>query len=273
MIVDDRGTTVASAFGGSGSDTLWEGHLSTQGPLALDTEWIELDGTRVALDGEPWPAEVSIEALPDASPGERYAWNRIAARDHGRRLESVDPLLRTLVAAGAIDAADPALESIRAVHAALPRHPHMRFHSPPSHAATNLPHPWRSLLQRGQRQDGPDGLVALGVTTPEFEGFTVVAAALESMAEGFTLDAYIAPGLGGLSADLGFGSPTLTWWAEDDRGTSYLGASGSWNRGDAFTTAQLSFWPAIDPKASRLRLLPTATATRAVIDFALPWAT
>jgi hypothetical protein len=64
----------------------------------------------------------------------------------------------------------------------------------------------------------------------------------------------------------------LTWWAADDLGNHYLGEQSSWGSGDDWCGGAIGFWPALDPRAHRIDLMPTATTARAVIRVPLPWA-
>jgi hypothetical protein len=64
-VVDDQGTRTGTHFSGGGSELEWEGHLTTDRPLARDTAWIELDGTRVDLVAKPAEWSVSIDELPE----------------------------------------------------------------------------------------------------------------------------------------------------------------------------------------------------------------
>jgi hypothetical protein len=109
-VVDDRGTRAGTHFGGGGSDQEWEGHLTTDRPLARDTAWIELDGTRLELSAEPAEWEVSIEELPAQPPAHAYLWRRLAVRRHFHDLESLDPVIDALLAAGALDPDDPVID-------------------------------------------------------------------------------------------------------------------------------------------------------------------
>ena len=66
------------------------------------------------------------------------------------------------------------------------------------------------------------------------------------------------------------GTP-IAWWAEDDRGNSYLGRWGSHGggRGERIT-GELHFQPGPDRQARHLTLLPTGLGHRAVIEVPLP---
>jgi len=269
QLTDDRGTSVGTGFSGGGSGDQWEGHL-TAGQLAPDTAWIEIDGQRIELTGEAVPCAVAIEPVAEQASAHRYLWLRLAATDfHGP--PEIDGSIDALIAAGALARDDPVVSELRGVREAMPHHPGM--HSGGHRGIRRLPEPWRSLLSRVGREDGPEGTVALSVVTPEFDGLIVAVSCLESRPDGFEIEVDVAPGLEGRSA---FGnsleSRQLAWWAADDRGNYHLGHMGSWSGGNDHSTGEIGFWPALHPKARRLQIMPTAEASRAVIAFTLPWA-
>jgi hypothetical protein len=268
---DDRGTTVAADFSGGGSDLEWRGHLRAHPPLAKDTAWIEVDGERIELDELPARGDVFVERLPDESPALRHLWSLVAAPDHfyGRPTD-LEPAIEALMAVGALAPDDPALTDVRAVAAVVDPHEH----PPGARRIGRLPEPWRSLLARRGSTDGPSGTVAIGLVTPVFDGIAVAALGLESDEEGFEVEVEVTPDLGMHHPfeDSGLGR-TLTWWARDDRGNHYLGHVGDWGGNEDRGQGDISFGPALDPRARRLELLPTAEASRAVISFELPWAT
>ncbi len=109
----------------------------------------------------------------------------------------------------------------------------------------------------------------LGVRTPPFDGIVVTVASLEATPAGFRIEVDVRPGLLGWSADLALGVPTIAWWARDDRGNFHLGEMGGWSGDGDRDTGEIEFSPGIDPKATRLDLLPTADTERAVIRVAL----
>lgn len=269
-VVDDRGTRAGAHFSGGGSDDQWDGHFTTDQPLAQDTAWIEIDGTRVELGGEPSPWEVSIEPLPDQPPAHRYLWSRLATRSHFHELGSVDPVFDALIAAGGLQGDDPVIAEVSAVLEAIPHHPGM-----PSagSASRQLPQPWRSMVTRAARDDGPEGTIALGAVTPVFDGFSVALGSIESRPEGFQIEVDVAPGLEGRGPFNWDVEPQrLAWWAADDRGNHYLGQIGSWSGGEDQSSGEIGFWPALHPEATVLRVMPTGEEHRAVITVPLRWA-
>ena len=270
QLTDDRGTTTASDFSGGGSDEEWEGQLTAEDPLAPDTAWIEVDGTRIELTHERWPCEVSIEPLPDEPPARRYLWRHLTTSDFPGPPE-IETSIEALIAAGAVQPDDPVLDAARSVRDAMPHHPGMYAGVP--RGVRRLPEPWRSLFSRLGKADGPEGTVALGALTPVFDGFTVALISLDSQPEGFEIEVDVAPGRDGRGPiGSGLEPQQLAWWAADDRANHYLGQIGGWSGGEHHGTGEVNFWPALHPQARRLQIMPTAEQTSAVISFPLPWA-
>ena len=270
QLTDDRGTTVGTGFGGGGSDDKWEGHLTADQPLAPDTAWIEIDGERIELTGEAVQCAVAIEPLDGHASPHRYLWRRLAV-PHFHGPPEIEASIDALIAAGALAPDDPVLDELRAVRAAMPNHPGMHPGASPS--ARRLPEPWRSLLSRLGRVDGPEGTLVLSAVTPQFDGFSVAVSCVESRPDGFGIEVDVAPGLEGGGPFRGsFESSQLAWWAADDRGNHHLGEMGSWSGGEDYSSGEIGFWPALHPQARRLEIMPTAEANRAVIGFPLPWA-
>jgi hypothetical protein len=267
-LADDRGTTATAHFGGGGNDVEWEGAFHSDQPLARDTAWIEIDGERIDLAGEAPQAKVEVEALPEEDPALRYLWRRVAAPDHFHEPdEMLEAAIEVLAAAGALSADSHEVQDVRAVAEAV------RHGGQPRRSARQLPEPWRSLLSRGRRTRGPTGTIAVGAVTPQFDGVSVAVTSIESTPDGFSVDVEIAPGLLGRGPfDGDVGGPSLVWWAADDRGNHFLGHMGGWSGSDTHTEGTVEFEPALDPRATELRLLPTAQTQRCVITVPLPWA-
>lgn len=270
-LADDRGTAASSNFEGGGSEEEWEGDLTAHPPLAPGTAWIEIDGTRIELTGQPWPCEISIEPLAEAVPAHRYLWRRLSVptRFHGPP-ESLEPSIEALIAAGALPPDDPVIDDVRSVLEAMPQHPGM---SASSRAVRSLPQPWRSLLLRQGKLDGPEGTITLGALTPVFDGFSAAVMTLESQPEGMAMEVEVTPGIEGHGPFNTSANPRqLAWWAADDRGNHYLGQIGGWSGSDDQMQGEINLWPALHPKARRLQIMPTGDTARAVISVQLPWA-
>lgn len=267
-LTDDRGTTEAARFEGGGSTYGMHGRLTTARPLAPDTSWIELDGTRLELTAHASSFEVTSERLPEQDPAHRYLWQRLAEPKDFE--EDVEPAIAALVAAGAVSGDDPLLAEVRAVLEAMRPVANHPSGSPPG--PNGVPEPWQSLLARSGSDDGPSGAIVLGAVPPAFDDFSVAVLELESGPSRFTVDVEVAPAVGRrMPYDWGVGRRQLAWWARDDRGSHYLGHRGNWSYSSDFGHGLIDFRPALDPQAARLELMPTGQTTRAVISFSLPW--
>ncbi len=271
-LIDDRGVSTGVHFSGGGSDEQWDGHLTADQPLSVDSAWIELGNARIELTADAQQCEVAIEALAEEPAAHRFLWRLLAAPNHFHHKPGIEDSIEALIAAGALDTDDPVLTDMRLVRDAMPDHPGM--HSAPPRAVRQVREPWRSLLSRIGREDGPEGALAIAAVTPEFEGFSVAVCSLESRPDGFAIEVETAPGMGRQGPfRTSLVATELTWWASDDRGNDYLGQLGSWSGGgEDYSTGEIGFWPALHPKARQLRIMPTAQRTRAVISLPLSWA-
>ncbi len=267
-VTDDRGTTAAGSFSGGGDGTVWRGEFEIRPPLAPETAWIELLGEWVELPAPPaGTAEVRVEPRQDRNLACGYLWARLASLAQFHSPDVVDTSIETLVAAGALAADDPAIAEVRAVVNGL-----FSRAGAAGGSRAALPEPWRSMLGRRGQAGGPQGLVVAGVTTPPFDGVTVALLAVRSADEEFTADVEIVPALPHWHASPGVvDGPMVAWWAADDRGHHYLGRQGSWHSGPDRSGGQIEFWPALDPAARVLDIMPTTMSARAVIRLPLDW--
>ena len=261
---------MSASLSGGGNDSEWDGEFEASPGLAEGTAWIEVLGERVELPAAPSsPAEAWVEPLGGQDPALAYLWARVAAMTEFHASSNIESSIETLVAAGSLAPGDPALAEVRDVAAQLSRRggrARAAGHPGP------LPEPWRSLLARRGRAGGPEGLVVAGVTTPEFDGITVAVLAVRSAGEGFSADVETVPGLRHWRMfRTAVNEPTLAWWAADDRGHHYLGRPGSWHSSPDHGGGQIEFWPALDPAAKVLDIMPTTMTTRAVIRVPLHW--
>ena len=234
-VTGSRGTTADAVFAGGGriGSPVWSGEYEIRPPLPADTERIELLGERVDLTAQPTAIQTWTEPLPAQDPAVRHVWERVATLNdfHDPRL-AFEATIAALVAAGALPAGAPVIDSARAAltilrprnadPAAPPRDPVV----PPR----DLAEPWRSLLARWRQTGGPARTIAVGAVTHVFDGVTAAVIALESDDQHFGIKVELAPGVrtGLPYADLP-DQGHLTWWAADDLGNYYLGEQGSWN--------------------------------------------
>jgi hypothetical protein len=267
-VTDDHGTTSADSFSGGGDNTEWRGQFEVRPPLAPGTAWIDVYGERIELPASsPGRADVRVESQPDGDPAHGYLWTRLASLAEFRSADGMETAIGALVAAGALAPGDPAIAAVRAVAAGLFAGAGT---TPASRAA--LPEPWRSMLARRGRGGGPQGLAVAGATTPPFDGITVAVLAVRSADEGFSADVEVVPALMHWHwSGEGVDTPLVAWWAADDRGQHYLGQQGDWHSGPDRSGGQIEFWPALDPAARVLDIMPTTMAARAVVRVPLEW--
>ena len=268
-ITDARGATAVAEFSGGfrHGELDWHGQYEARPPLAADTPWIELLGEQVQLTAEPVSSRAWTEPLPVQDPAMRHLWERVATLNdfHNPHL-ALEATIAALAAAGAIPADGTAAGTARAAAAVL-----RPDGVSPRALPGELPGPWRALLARWGQTGGPVATIPVGAITPSFDGVTVAVIALESRDEHFSISVELAP-----QARTGLpyrdlpAQQHLTWWAADSLGNYYLGEQGSWDPRGGRCRGTIGFWPALDPRASSIDLMPTATTARAVIRLPLP---
>ncbi|HUC21305.1 MAG TPA: hypothetical protein VMA73_01230 [Streptosporangiaceae bacterium] len=268
-VTDASGTTAVAEFSGGfrHGELDWHGHYEVRPPLAADTPWIELLGEQVQLTAEPARMRAWAEPLPAQDPAIRHLWERVATLNdfHSPHL-ALEATIAALTAVGAIPADGTAAGTARAAAALLrPGGPS------PAGVPGGLPGPWHSLLTCWGRTGGPVATIPVGAVTPSFDGVTAAVIALDSSDEHFSISVQLVPpARTGLPyRDLPDGQH-LTWWAADNLGGCYLGEQGSWDSRGGRCRGIIGFWPALDPRASSIDLMPTATTARAVIRVPLP---
>jgi hypothetical protein len=130
----------------------------------------------------------------------------------------------------------------------------------------SLPQPWRSLLRRVGREDGPTRTLVLGALTPQFDGVQFAAHSITSDAQGFEVEFEVAPNVLHAAA---LDEMPVAWWARDDRGNHYLGSPNGWGGDNEHAEGTMRYWPALDPRATLLELVVCADAHRAVVSVSL----
>jgi hypothetical protein len=266
-VADDTGASAVASFSGSGGDDGWAGRWETHSPLSPNTQWLEIAGVRVELGAAGAAAQVRVEPLAEEPLVHRYLWHRAAVAHDGPPED--DLVLNVLVELGVIDSTDPMLDELALVNDATRHGPY----SGPRPRVTR--EPWASLFTPQSRRDGPTGTVPVAAATPEFDGTVVIIYDLHAQPDGFELQAKVA-GDGAVMSRPFYEVVTaipIAWWAQDDRGNSYLGRWGSAGGGDNSISGELHFQPGLDRQARHLTLLPTGLRHRAVIEVPLPeWA-
>lgn len=264
QVTDDQGTTVTTHFsGGGGGSSGWTGTLTAQGPLSKTTGWLDIGGSRLELpEHGDRELETWVEDLPPRPPALAYLWHRMATA-HGP-MQMHQPTLGTvidaLVAVGALDGSESDLDTLRLVASGRPGMP----------GQPGLPEPWASVLVRPGMflRRGPTGVTPIGTVVGPVDGVTTVLEVLQSDPEGCNLQAVTSPGA--LPNHHDPDAPSLAWWAEDDRGGTYLGFPNGWSGGADYARGTLRFGP-LDPEATELRVMPTGLTQRAVVRVPLCW--
>jgi hypothetical protein len=275
-ISDDRGTTSSAHFEGSRQhrEQVWHGSFQARPPLAPGTAWISVLGERVDLTGEPPAIRSWAEQLDAGDPVRRHLWERVATRNdfHDPRA-ALEAAIEALATVGALQADDPVTSDTRLVAALMYPGP-VPEDVLVAAATPSMPAPWRSLVTRWGRADGPAGRVLVGQVSAPFDGVTVAVTAIDSRPQFFSAGVEVVPGLRtGLPYAVLDDLRHITWWAADDRGNYSLAEQGSWSPGASRAQGSLGFWPGLDPRAAWIDLMPTTASARAVIRVPLPWAT
>ncbi len=275
-ISDDQGTTSSAHFAGGGrrGGQAWHGTFRARPPLAPNTAWISVLGERVDLTREPPAVQSWAEQLEAGDPARHHLWERVATRNdfHDQRA-ALEAAIAALAAVGALQADDPVVDDARL--AAELMHPGSAPEGMLAAAdALTMPAPWRSLLARWGRADGPAGSILVGKVSAPFDGVKVAVAAIDSRPEFFSIGVEVVPGLStGLPYRALDDLRHITWWAVDDQGNYSLAEQWSWTPGASRAQGSLGFRPGLDPRAAWVDLMPTATSARAVIRVPLNWAT
>jgi hypothetical protein len=268
-IIDSDGSRPEVGLGSGGRDGegYVDGELELRGMIAAEATWLEIDGIRVGLHGRTARWVAALEALEDRSPVERLLWRHLAVADPRSGLTTdLEPLIQALVAAGALQEGSLLVGGVRAVAARMPRRAlqQRRIKRAPT---SGLVEPWGSLLDREGADDGPEWTLVLGAVTPSCDGVQFAANSITSDRDGFDVEFDVAPNLGGACA---LDELPVAWWARDDRENHYLGIpTGGGVRGDS-AQGTLRYWPALDPRATRLDVLMCVECHQAVVSVPLP---
>jgi hypothetical protein len=298
QLEDDTGRVVSAMLqGGNDGRFTWIGRFASDTPLSQQTQWLELGGVRVDLEVPmPVPA-VRLESLPAASPAVDFLRHRSASTDVMNQPPLVnDAVVLALIETGALADPEPTLAELEAMANVLRFGPHASnsqgmartmFGTRNTMSVTLqasgtvegpvepdlLPPEWASL-KRAATWKGHEAVVPLGVATPMMEGTAAVLIALTSETDRFRIDTieYGAPRHPRSEMQEVNPQPAFAWWAQDDCGGWYLGQWQMINVDDEKgRRGDVTYYPAIDPRAHTLTLYPTLRRTRAVIEVALAW--
>ena len=260
VLTDDAGTTATARAGhaswGGGS---WSATYTSDKALSADTQWIELDGIRLELPEQTPVPVFHVENVEPLEPLRRVLYAEILSTDrrHGGA-DTVEIACRSLVATGAFEEDDPTLEELRRIADAVTN----------ATPAPGLPEPWASLVARYPINDGVIGSIPIGAAIDDLEGFSIRIDALISGPTSFSIALAMSPGtplLRHFPGVMDLEPSAITWWAEDDRGNSYVAFTDRGAGGGDVAEGQVTSLASLDPKATELRLMPTGARTRGVI--------
>lgn len=260
---DDTGLTASGEFSGSFDIDGIRGEWTTRTPLSRSTRWIGVGSDRIELCDDVDAPEVAVEPLAETSVAERHLWSQLTSGRHGPHgaggEPQIDAAVDALVAAGAIDADDPVIAQVAMVLEA--------FSGGQSPAI--LPEPWRSLVAGAGRQATRSLTVPVG-TLVELSDVTIVIVAVSVLHGDATLTVETSPDVNVRPMVTAASTPPLSWWAEDNLGNAYLGATSNWSGSIDTGSGTVALWPALDDRASLLRLMPTGSHDRAVFAIPIP---
>ena len=263
---------VADDRGGAAVLEIWSGlphRYAARGFLSQSTSWIAFGPQRLDLPESTPTTAGRMESLPAMDSAVNHLWRRVATYfclfPLPGPLPLIDVSIDTLIAAGALAADSPVIGQVRAVARAFTDDPI---------GATGLPGPWQSLLTGWMRGGGAIGAVGQGIVAPPVGNASVRVEGLVARPGAFSVYVTVSPArqvTAGPLVRLDV-PPPLSWWAEDDLGSSYLGTVADGQPTDLLDQAEGSvrFWPGLNPDASELRLLITSETERAVCTLALP---
>ncbi len=268
-MADEQGTQVQAHFSGQGGPVI-RGQFGSQPGLDPTTRWIALDGVRLELGADVVPTAAVIEELPATTPAHRHLASVIGRAWQGgpRRVPetSIDLIIEALVAAGTMPVDDAFADQTRAL---------VRAGQTGGSSSSGLPEPWASVVRRRAERRLHDReqavwVIPVGAVTPSIDGAFVRIDTVELERREVSATIAVSPGSALGTFDPIIGTQEISWWATDDRGNHYLGhfagGGGSAEGGDG----TIRFGPLLDPAATVLRLLPTGSTERAVVEVALP---
>jgi hypothetical protein len=260
---DDQGVSASASIGSWGSNGgSWHGSFTTDVPLSPATAWIEVDGVRLALPAPAPPPEVHRETV-EPLEGLRGMLHHEIIAGRSRHSDNAAPeaVLDALAATGALAPDDLLAREAKDIMSALAS----------GRATTKMAEPWKALLRRFPKTDGPVGDVPIGAAV-DLAGCSIRFDSLHTDESSFSVRLAVSPGypllhhhFPGLAIEL---SP-IEWWAEDDRHNNYLGAGDGGGGSSDIAEGAIAFGAPLDPQARELRLLPTAGNERVVVKIRL----
>jgi hypothetical protein len=260
---DDEGVSASGSIGSWGSSGgSWQGSFTTDVPLSPATAWIEVDGVRLTLPAPGPPPEVHRETVePLEGIRGMLHCEIIAGRSRHSDNAAPEAVLDALAATGALAPDDLLAREAKDIMSALAS----------GRATTRLAEPWKALLRRFPKTDGPVGHLPIGAAV-ELAGCSIRFDSLHTDESSFSVRLAVSPGYPLLHHHfprLPIELSPIEWWAEDDRHNNYLGAGDGGSGSSEIAEGAIEFGAPLDPQARELRLLPTAGNQRVVVTMRL----
>jgi hypothetical protein len=259
-VTDDRGTSTPTHFSGGGDGHEWHGTLHTERPLAIDTAWLDIEGTRFPLTDATAPVTTTIERFEDTPPAARaarYLTHLAAHQRFTHQATSLGAAADALIACGALPPDAPVIaETVGAANAAVPGlHPAAQFGTsrPRARRPVRPPAPVAAQLQLD------DVAIAIDAVEPTADGFRAAVETTGPVEFDTDEDEDIPTGF----------AARLVFSATDDVGTSYSAHMDDYGGGRGNWQGTLVFDPALPPAATRLELIITSDTAQARITVPL----
>lgn len=258
---DDTGRTVHAGFSGGGGDDDWDGWFTASPGLSSDTEWIEIDKTRIPLRDVDSDATASIEGIlaADASMEQRATrylehWLDVAYGDYDET--SIRVVADTLIRCGALSADVPAARQVLELDDPLR-----------SQAAAPTMSRYRARPPGGPAHE--DSRV-IGVSTPPFDGIALLLTELRSERHRFSVAIEGTGRVEFRGHDHGdFDAPRMTVTATDDLGNLYRGGIGELRHSESRFAGTVEFNEPLTARAGSLDVRFSTESARAVVHIPL----
>ncbi len=278
---DDRGGSYHAYFSGGGSDEDWDGTLHFSPVPPATAHWLDVTlpgATPVRIDLTAAPVSYAVASTPLAADGlaERYVdgigiellqWGSVEGLADDATANQAAAVAGLLLS-GVLSDRSPALRRF----AAVARRVGLDLPAPlTSIRPEALPAEWLAMQHLRDRDDAPNGFIALAAILPELEGAQCVVTGIRSEPEDTTLRVHArgwptAPRFRSLSLE------PFTWTARDDAGGWYAtGHAGGGFSSDGRADIDLRLLPAINPAARSLEIILTGKTGQVSVTVPLDW--
>jgi hypothetical protein len=276
-LTDDRGRPYRLSFE-TGEAGWHEGGVLDLSPVPPPgTRWLDIplgaEAIRIELTGQT-PAAVRTEPRPLRAPGELLLEAVADTMLGGGPMPGIEATLlatglaevaEALEAAGALPPGS--LAAARLARLCQRRAIEVRGRLADQGSRVDLPAPWASVLDPGQRQEGRSGVLPAAAALPEIDGARFVLAGMVS-GEREAIMPVFAWGWEPRPRTFRPGQP-FSWWARDNAGRWHAGRCPPYDM--VAGTFQVEFFPPLDPAATSLDIILTGRSSRVTATLPLAW--